>query len=310
MKNRFIFGIFVLAVLAMPFFSFAQEEEIDVEESAEVFLDEYTDDFQEAFFEALKQKGIQNYDRAANLLLKCRQLNPDNIAVVHELAKVNLLDKNYVAAQEYAIEALTSKPENYWFLNTLVEVLNQHGGTVESIKDNIPYGNVQLQENLATLYFKRSQYNAALQIIRGLKKSDFTEELTLKINDSLQRVQKSVPSTNVIEPTAIAEDPLEQLKNEIMQSLSDGAYKAVLLKTGQAIEAYPLQPFFYYAQGLALNKDGEYQRAIEVLQSGMDYLFDDDKMANQFYTEIAAAYRAVGDLSKANEYLSKVKPGL
>lgn len=35
--------------------SFAQEEE-----SAELFLDEYTDEFQETFFEGLKQKGIQN----------------------------------------------------------------------------------------------------------------------------------------------------------------------------------------------------------------------------------------------------------
>ena len=31
------------------------------EESAELFLEEYTDEFQNLFFEALKQKGIQNY---------------------------------------------------------------------------------------------------------------------------------------------------------------------------------------------------------------------------------------------------------
>ena len=56
------------------------------EPSADLFTEAYTDSFQETFFEALKQKGIENYDRARALLLKCKEwenrptpdVSPDN----------------------------------------------------------------------------------------------------------------------------------------------------------------------------------------------------------------------------------------
>ena len=52
--------IWAVLILWIPLCATAQEEE-----SAEFFLEEYTDEFQNLFFEALKHKGIQNYDRAA-----------------------------------------------------------------------------------------------------------------------------------------------------------------------------------------------------------------------------------------------------
>ncbi|MEL6483725.1 MAG: hypothetical protein AAFP96_02625, partial [Bacteroidota bacterium] len=95
--------------------SFAQEEE-----SAELFLDEYTDEFQETFFEGLKQKGIQNYDRAIQLFLDCKQLDAENPILDYELARAHFKNKTYVEAQEYGITALRTDPTNYWYLETLV----------------------------------------------------------------------------------------------------------------------------------------------------------------------------------------------
>ena len=46
------------------------------EGSAELFTESYTDRFQEVFFEALKQKGIENYDRAKEQLLEAKKLDP------------------------------------------------------------------------------------------------------------------------------------------------------------------------------------------------------------------------------------------
>ena len=100
--------------------AYAQEEPSKIvkeEESAEVFLEEYTDEFQDKFFEALKQKGIQNYDRAINLFLDCKRLDANNIVIDHELAKAYYLDKKYISAQQYAIEVLVSEPNNYWYLD-------------------------------------------------------------------------------------------------------------------------------------------------------------------------------------------------
>ena len=185
----FVFG------LLLSTSSYAQEKEkINVEQSSEVFLEEYTDEFQETFFEALKQKGIQNYDRAANLLLECKRLQPDNVVIDHELAKTYMLDKRNVFAQQYAIEALVAEPENYWYLDTLVAILEKQSNDIETIRTTIPYEKKELQKNLALIYYKRRKYNAALAVLKELSKSDFKEELTLKIQDSLTKVVETTTS--------------------------------------------------------------------------------------------------------------------
>ena len=112
---------------------------MDIDESAEVFLEDYSDAFQENFFEALKQKGIENYDKAINLLLECKLIDATNSVVDHELAKVYLVDKQYAMAQDYAISALLSEPENLWYLNTLVSTIQMQGSSLDQMDINIPY---------------------------------------------------------------------------------------------------------------------------------------------------------------------------
>ena len=153
--KRTHFLCMLLSVSAMTLnTSYAQEEQ----ESADVYLEEYTDEFQENFFEALKQKGIQNYDRAVDMFLKCKQLEPDNSVVDYELAKAYLLDKKYVQAQDYAIKALLSEPSDYWYLDNLLTILDKQGSPIETIKDRIPYGNKKLQQNMAVSLFKMKKY--------------------------------------------------------------------------------------------------------------------------------------------------------
>ena len=293
----------------------AQENQqlIEQEESAEVFLEEYTDEFQETFFEALKQKGIQNYDRASNLLLECKSLKPDDSTIDHELAKVNLLDKKYVAAEQYGIEALISEPENFWYLDTLNTILELQGNTLDMIKGNIPFDNPALQENLAKIYFQSKRYEAALQIVKGLKKTENTENLLLKINDSLEKIKSDSIERPIADKEAEEDsnepNPVDKVKMNLESSILSMDYESVYKLAGEAVEDYPLQPYFYYALGMAHNKMGNHNQAIETLEAGLDYLFDDQKLSNRFFEELATAYRALGNSLKANEYLAKVKTG-
>lgn len=80
MKYLFSWGMFILlGWVITPYQACAQEEE-----SAEISLELYSDEFQEYFFEALKQKGIENYDKAINLLIKCKKLQPLETAVDYD----------------------------------------------------------------------------------------------------------------------------------------------------------------------------------------------------------------------------------
>ncbi len=92
--------------------------------------------------------------------------------------------------------------------------------------------------------------------------------------------------------------------------MSESDFGQALTVSQEALDSYPLQPYFYYAYGTALNNTANANKAIEVLESGLDYLLDDDELANKMYTELSKAYTSIGNTSKANEYLNKIKPGL
>ncbi|MEM1258671.1 MAG: hypothetical protein AAGH81_09085 [Bacteroidota bacterium] len=286
---------------------------IQEEESAEVFLEEYTDEFQEKFFEALKQKGIQNYDRAINLLLECKQLQPGNTALDHELAKVYFLEKRYIPAQQYAMEALISEPGNYWFLNNLVSITDKQGIPLNTLEGTIPYQNATLRSNLAKIYFLKGNYLEAKAVLRGLTKNRELSHLSDKINDSLNKTQKPEALVEVESGTA-SNDPsgnleIENLRNTLKAMVNGQNYQGLEAKANEALEMFPLQPEFYYYRGLALNQMNRSSDALEVLKEGLGYLFEENQLANDFYKELAKAYNAVGNTSKANEYLSKIKPG-
>ncbi len=294
----------IAAILFLGLFSANAQEE----ESAELYLEEYTDEFQEVFFEALKQKGIENYDKAINLFLECKQMDPDGNFIDHELAKVYLAEKEYVSALEYAIEALTSEPENFWFLNTIVEVLHKQGRPITDISERIPYQQDKLKENLALIYYKRRNYNEALRILKELEGSSFTEDLTSKIRDSIDQVKKSVPEKQA-DPLSNANDPLSEYKGRLEKLLNDESYQELENVAAEALELFPSQPYFYYMMGKALSLNKKYTEATRVLESALDFLLDDRELADNIYGELANAYRALGNLTKANMYLSKIKDG-
>ncbi len=311
-KNAFYSFIVILVLFVTPLMLHSQEEkEINVAQSAEVFLEEYSDDFQENFFEALKQKGIENYDKTINLLLKCKQLDSQNRVVDHELAKAYYEDKKYTIGEGYAIEALISEPDNPWYLETLVDILEKQGNSIAMVTSRIPYDNPKLKENLALTYFKRGKYETALTVLKEVSKTSFSEDLTTKINDSVEkrnarRVATSVTGEN---SNVAATNPMQDYQLKIKGLMRTNSYAILLQVSEEALETYPSQPFFYYAQGYALNKNNTHKEAIEVLEAGLDYLVNDVALANQFYTELAAAYTAASNTVKANMYLSKIKPG-
>ncbi|MBT8204979.1 MAG: hypothetical protein KJN96_05795 [Eudoraea sp.] len=291
-----------IKLLFFPVLVFTQE----ITESAEVMLEAYTDEFQECFFEALKQKGIENYDKAINELLKCKDLASGQNVVDHELAKAYLASKQYINAQDYAIKALNSEPENLWFLNTLLDVLDGQGRPLELLGNSIPIENPGLQKNLALLYFERKDYNRAQKVLQGLKQDVFTEQLARKISDSLNKQRRtgiaSASKTKV-------ENPLDILRRELEDLQKTAQYASLESRAAEALERYPTQPRFYYLYGVSLNKNGKPAEASGMLETALEFLLDDRELQEKIYRELVVVYTALGNTSKANMYLSKIKSG-
>jgi len=312
-KLSFFFCV-LIGLMIIPNRSCAQEKEpeINVEESAEVFLEEYSDEFEEAFFEALKQKGIENYDRAINLFLECKSLDDKNVVVDHELAKAYYLNKDYNLARDYGVAALISEPENTWYLNTLVDILEKQGGAVESLDMSLLTDNLKLSENLALIYYRKAQYEDALSVLKNLQKSTFSSDLMSKIKDSIEKRDKNSQKTSfsaTVENSSESASSVNGYKGRIEGLIRTNNYVILRQVASEAVENYPSQPYFYYAQGYALNKSGKHRDAIEVLEASLDYMLADIALANKIYTELSVAYNGINNSVKANMYLRKVKAG-
>ncbi|WP_091901653.1 tetratricopeptide repeat protein [Maribacter stanieri] len=310
MKKLIFLGL-VIGVFNSPMSSYAQEDQdIDVEQSAEVFLEEYSDTFQENFFEGLKQKGIRNYDRAITYFLECKKLQPQNTVVSFELAKFHLYDKQLIVAQEYALEALNGEPENYWYAETLINIVEARKSVIEEVKEELPWNNTVLRGNIAEIYFLKGDYLNAKSVLKGVKTSKKYERLEMKITDSIAKQSKKInPILQSPKPVSSQDlDSVEDYKIQIETLLGATTDNVKLFQTTEeAIENFPSQPYFYYANGAALNRAQKHKEAIDILETALDYLIDDVSLENAIYKELVNAYTATNNTSKANMYLSKIK---
>ena len=304
MKWVYLLNIALLLALLTPFRSIAQEEE-----SAEISLEDNTDVFQELFFEALKQKGIENYDKAINALLECKEIDPQSHVIDHELAKTYHLNKQFVLAQESAIQAVNQEPENLWYLNTSIDIIGLQTSNFQNFVERIPYENQKLKENFATILVAKKQYELAKKVLRQIGKSSFTNDLMARIADSLDQ-QQSKPESNPLDSEQSKQDPLAGYMESLNDLLAKEAYEELGNSATEALEAYPLQPFFYYVKGVALNQAADFSQAADYLKMGLDFIYEDDDLTFKFYKELVFAYKGLGDAKKANMYLSKMKNGL
>jgi predicted Zn-dependent protease len=285
--------------LVLPGMLYGQEEE-----SAEVSLEQYTDEVQENFFEALKQKGIENYDKAINSLLECKRLDSANTVVDHELAKAYLASGQPVQALEYAIVSLQDEPANLWYLETLVQAAMQQGNALEIVKGRIPLTNTTLKENLATVFYRKNEYRAALGVLEEMEHSEFSEHLETKVRDSIL-LEKDIGV-----PAVKAENPLEAYRLELRELLEEEDVMALDTRSREILEEFPSIPYFYYIRGMALNEQQKFKEAATILEEGLGYLLEDTVLEQDFYKALATSYSGLGNTVKASMYLNKIKTGL
>ncbi len=312
MKKLFFWALAISGCLS-PLVTYAQvEEQIAIEQGADVFLEDYSDAFQENFFEGLKQKGIQNYDRAITYFMECKRLEPQNMVVSFELAKAHLQEKELLSAEEFALEALNGNPENYWYAETLTDIVAAKKSNLDQVTSQMPWNNAVLQQNMAKIYFNKGDYELAKTIISEVKGPKKYANLEKRILDSIAKnnLKRESVSFSVSVEINGEINTMEQYKTRIKGLMGNEVFSNSIIQLAEeAMETFPAQPYFYYANGYALNRANKHREAIELLETGLDYLINDIPLENLIYKELAEAYTALNNPVKADSYKRKIKPG-
>ncbi|WP_386059082.1 tetratricopeptide repeat protein [Winogradskyella pulchriflava] len=199
--NKKITRVFMV-LLIVPMFAVAQ---VDFNKRPDDDLGNVEDEFQEYFFEALKQKGIENYDKAIDALHKCLNLDSKKPVIYFELGKNYNKLKNFGAAEDNLKKAISMQPDNEWFLDELYDVYYQQddiNNAIKTIKQLVKY-HPDYKEDLAALYFREKRYKQALELLDELDEQ-------LGVSEARDAMRNDIYSI-----TGNADDRIENLEQRI-----------------------------------------------------------------------------------------------
>jgi tetratricopeptide (TPR) repeat protein len=162
-KKHIVFIVFLL--FSFGNYTFAQQnpEDIALEENK-------TEDY---FFEALAQRGIENYDKAIVAIQKCLEKEPKNAAFLYELGKNQLDAKDYVAAEITFKSAVEIDNKQRWYWNGLYDVYYQTKDFQKSIPvvEKLIEFDPNMREDLVSLYMNTDQKEKALNLLKEMEAS-------------------------------------------------------------------------------------------------------------------------------------------
>jgi tetratricopeptide (TPR) repeat protein len=160
--KKWIFLLYILILLGNSASLCAQPEPEEIKTDS--------DKFQEAFYESLLQKGIENYDKAIVSLEKCLRLQPNNATIYNELGKNYLGSKDYTNAYSSFDKATKIDPKNKWFWVGMYDVCYQTQNYSQGINiiNKLIEFDPKFKEDLVSLYMSTNQFDKALDLINEL----------------------------------------------------------------------------------------------------------------------------------------------
>ncbi|MFY0603954.1 MAG: hypothetical protein JXQ93_08380 [Flavobacteriaceae bacterium] len=310
MNKRIVILVF-LGLFYNPFVSFSQDsipEAKDISEEKELT-------FQQFFFKALSEKAITNYKKAIRNLEKCDEILPNNTSVFFEFSKNYLLLNKTFEAKDYIKKALQKKPKDIWMLSHLVEIYKKERDFKKAIEiqEKIVTLNSSKREALVYLYLQDRSYQKAIALMNVLASEKGLSRNLRRIKSSLEKRKP-----DLLEKKSIAND-LSGLIESFKNNASFNTLKLLLEKaylenknifntySDQAVSLFPAQPFVYLMRGKSLNNQKLYKKALSILESGIDFVIDNQSLEADFYEEISNAYLGMNNSLKAAEFKNKAK---
>ncbi len=163
--KKSIFLALLLGMFFIPTSFLAQGEPEDIA------ID--SDAFQDHFYEAIKQKGIENYDKAIESLEKCIAIEPNNATLFFELGRNYAAQKKYKDAYDNYEKATQIDPKNRWAWVGMYDVCydtRDYNQAIIIVQKLVEFKQ-EYKEDLTSLYMNTQQFDKALLLINDLNET-------------------------------------------------------------------------------------------------------------------------------------------
>ncbi|RKS55435.1 tetratricopeptide repeat protein [Gillisia mitskevichiae] len=237
MKRLFIYIFIVQGIFTSGLN--AQEGQNPLQEIVLDDLGEVSDAFQEHFFEALKQKAIENHEKAIVALKKCEKIQPNNAVVFFELGKNYKSLNDLTNAISNFQKANRLQPNREWILQALMEsyYLNKQFEQGILVNQELVSYNEKYYEDLSKNYFELQQFDKLIALLDQL---DAKFGLTEYRNSLRQQIYALTSNTSAQIKTlqeSIALNPENEMHYlNLIYVYSDEGLEAEAFKTAQEMQ--------------------------------------------------------------------------
>lgn len=303
--SKFIKYIFLILLL-----TFSSQQTLFAQENPEdiALVD---DEIEDEFYESLKQRAIENYDKAIVSIEKCILKSDKNPVFYHELGK-NLLDlKRFPEAESAFRKAVDLNPKERWYWNGLYDVYYQSKDYQKSIPvvQKLITFDKNMKEDLVSLYMYTNQRDKALVLLKEMEKemvlSKIMEIYKLRIQESSAYAK---PEKKELEKAIEANPLVEQNYIDLMLLYSDSNQEEkafdIAKKLAKEIpnsEWANVSLFKFYL----VDKKGKEasESMFKVFKSHKIDMKIKQRMLNEFLIYVANTNTLNEELSKAIDYL-------
>lgn len=324
MKTKFLFGLFFMGILTISNILCAQEmglQEILTGEK-DTREEEQNLTFQSYFFEALKQKAINNYAKAIENLESCYAIDSTSKAVEFEFSKNYLALKKYFEAEIFIDKALKEDPKNLYLLSHKVAIYKAQRDFENAIsfQKEISEINPKYSDGLVLLYLQNKNYEEAEMLIQEIENKALATTRIKGYKRYIANRKKSIEKLKNKPVVKTNSDDISSLKKQyettrdfkvlrqiLNLELKSEEFELLYDDSKEGLELFPSQPFLYQINGLALNKLTKYNEAIAVLSIGIDFVIEDNVMEASFYEQLSTAYEGLKNTNEALKYKQKAE---
>lgn len=324
MKHPIFFILFLAGILVISNKTQAQEKRLPENsmDKKELLEEEKNLEFQTYFFEALKQKAINNYSKAIENLENCYAIATTSKAVEFEFSKNYLLLKKYFEAEIFIDKALLKDENNVHLLSHKVAIYKAQRNFDAAIKiqQKIIEINDKFSDELVMLYLQNRNFEKAEALIveidekalatskiKGYKRYLENRKKAIEKKASNQIAETKTTNISTLKKEYATNKEFHILQQILNTELNNQNFELLYNDSKEALELFPTQPFLYKMNGLALNKLTKYNEAIAVLNIGIDFVIDNNEMEANYYEQLAVAYAGLNNKSEAEKYKLKAE---
>lgn len=278
--------------------------------------------------ELLQQKQmlyieLGELDKAKKDIQEMIDANPRQARYYGMMAEIYKREGDQEKAMEYYQKILEFDPDNGMVQLSLYEYFKNNGQdarALEAITKAFRDETIDIDSKVSILlnYYTvteldKEQLAEAYSLAKTLKEVYPEEAKSHAIyGDFLLRDARYEEARDAFSDAVELDPARPAIWNQLLQLDSElRDYTSLEAHSAEAIELYPTMPFYYLFNGIALSQLDQSSEAIEMLETGKEFVLDDDATLLEFYSALGEAYNAAGryaDSDKAYDRALNILP--